>query len=62
MWGVRAEIQVSKRELHTHIQLDYAKVETLSCIKKKKKIHQIYIYIFPFFSWKNFTKNFLIYR
>ena len=27
----------SKRELHTHIHLDYVKVEFLSCKKKKKK-------------------------
>ena len=34
MWGVRAGIQVSRKELHTHIHLDYVKVEILSCIKK----------------------------
>ena len=37
MWGVRVGIQVFKRELHTHIHLDYAKVEILS-YKKNKKI------------------------
>ena len=26
VWGVRAGVQVSKRELHTHIHLDYANV------------------------------------
>ena len=41
--GVRAEVQVCRRELHTHIHLDYARIEFLSCIyiyiyiKKKKK-------------------------
>ena len=35
--GVRAEVQVSRREFHTHIYLDYSRVEFLSCIKKKKK-------------------------
>ena len=36
--GVRAEVQVCRRELHTHIHLDYARIEFLSCI-------YIYIYI-----------------
>ena len=30
-------IQVFKREFHTHIHLNYVKVEFLSCKKKKKK-------------------------
>ena len=34
--GARAEVQVSKREFHTHIHLDYVRVEILSCIIKKK--------------------------
>ena len=38
--GVRTEVQVSRREFHTHIHLDYVRVEFLSCIKKKKKKHQ----------------------
>ena len=33
--GVRAGLQVSKRELYTHIHLDWAIVEFLSCKKKK---------------------------
>ena len=37
VWGVRAEVQVSRRELHTHIHLNYVRVEILFCIKKKKK-------------------------
>ena len=37
MWEARAEVQVSSREFHTHIHLDYARVEFLSCKKKKKK-------------------------
>ena len=40
--GARAEIQVSRREIHTHIHLDYAKVEILSCIKKIKKNDKFY--------------------
>ena len=36
VWGVRAEIQVFKRKLHIQIHLDYARVEILSCIKKRK--------------------------
>ena len=36
VWGVSAGIQVSRRELHTHIHLNYTKVEFLSCIKKNK--------------------------
>ena len=35
--GARVGVQVSKREFHTHIHLDYAKVEILS-YKKNKKI------------------------
>ena len=37
MWGVRAGVQVSRKELHIHIHLDQARVEILSCIKKKKE-------------------------
>ena len=37
MWGARAGVQASKRELHTHIYLNQVRVEILSCIKKKKK-------------------------
>ena len=33
VWGVRVKVQVSKREFHIHIPLDYARVEFLSCIK-----------------------------
>ena len=36
VWGVRAGIQVSRREFHTHIHLDWTRVKLLSCIKKKK--------------------------
>ena len=36
VWGVSAGIQVFRRELHTHIHLNYTKVEFLSCIKKNK--------------------------
>ena len=39
MWGIRVEVQVYKRELHTHIHIDYIRVEFLSCIN-------IYIYIY----------------
>ena len=35
MWGARVGIQVFKREFHTYIHLDYARVKFLSCIKKK---------------------------
>ena len=40
VWEAKAEVQVSKREVHIHIHLDYAKVEFLSCIKKIKKIQK----------------------
>ena len=36
MWGVNAGVQVSRREIHTHMHLDYARVEILSCKKKIK--------------------------
>ena len=35
VWTVRAEVQVSKKELRTHIHLDYARVKFLSYINKK---------------------------
>ena len=36
MWeeGAKVDIQVSKREFHIHIHLDYVRVEFLSYIKK----------------------------
>ena len=37
VWEVRAEVQVFRKEFHTHIHLDYVRVEILSCKKKKKK-------------------------
>ena len=37
VWEARVRVQISKRELHTHIHLDYVIVEILSCKKKKKK-------------------------
>ena len=44
MWGVRVGVYDFRRELYTHIHLDYDIVEILSCklnkFKKKKK--QIY--------------------
>ena len=46
LWGVRAEIQIFRKEFHTHIHLDYVNIEILSCIKKKKKkkshVHKIF--------------------
>ena len=36
MWEARVGVQVSRKEFHTHIHLDYDKVDFLSCIKKKK--------------------------
>ena len=33
----RAGVQASRRELHTHIHLDYVRVEILFCVKKKRK-------------------------
>ena len=33
MWGARVRVQVFKREFHTHIHLDYARIEFLSYIK-----------------------------
>ena len=35
--GTKAGVQVSKREFHTRIHLDYVRVKFLSCIQKKKK-------------------------
>ena len=36
VWEVKTGVQVFRKELHTHIYVNYAKVEFLSCIKKKK--------------------------
>ena len=36
---IRVGVQVSKRGLYTHIHLDYARVEFLSCIIKKKNVN-----------------------
>ena len=35
VWGVRARVQVSRREFHTYIHLNQTRVEFLSCKKKK---------------------------
>jgi len=37
VWGAKVGVQVSRKELHTHIYLDYVIVEFLSSIKKKSK-------------------------
>ena len=37
MWMARVGVQVSRSEFHTHIHLNYAKVQFLYCIKKIKK-------------------------
>ena len=34
---VKVGVQVFKRKFHTHLHLDYAKLEFLSCKKKKDK-------------------------
>ena len=39
VWEVRAEVQVSKRELQRHIHIDYIRIEFLSYIKN------IYVYV-----------------
>ena len=36
MWEVKVGVQVSNREFHIHIHLDYARIKILSCIKKIK--------------------------
>ena len=46
VWEKRTGIQVSKREFHTYIHLDYVRVKILSCIKKKKKLQIPYIAVF----------------
>ena len=40
--GAVVGFQVSKRKLHTHILLDYVRVEFVSCIKKKIVLVNIY--------------------
>ena len=37
-----------KREIHTHIHLDYTRVEILSCIKKKNPLILPAIFFFFF--------------
>ena len=46
VWEKRTGIQVSKREFHTYIHLDYVKVKILSCIKKKKTTNSLYCGLF----------------
>ena len=41
MWGTRAGVQVSKREFHTHIHLDYFRVKFYLINKKKVPIYMI---------------------
>ena len=36
VWGVKAEIQVTRRRLYTYIHLDWVRVKFLSYIIKKK--------------------------
>ena len=36
IWGIKAGVQVPRREFHTYIHVDYARVEFLFYIKKKK--------------------------
>ena len=55
--GARAEIQVSRRELHTHIHLNQDEVKILSWIKKKKTrivnglVSWIIIFLFCIYLW-----------
>ena len=39
VWGVKAEVQVSRRKLRIHIYLDYVRVEFYLISKKKKKVY-----------------------
>ena len=45
VWGVRVGIQASRREFYIYIHLDKAKVEFLSCKKKKKKTQLHYLFL-----------------
>ena len=40
--SIRAKVQVSRRELHTHIHLNYVRVEFSSHIQPKKKKNQLH--------------------
>ena len=35
IWGIRAGVQVSRKEFHTYIHVDYVRVKFLFYIKKK---------------------------
>ena len=48
MWGARVRVQVFKRKFHTQIHLDYAKIEFLSCNKKKMDINSKCLFGFFF--------------
>ena len=57
VWGAKAGLQVSWREFHIHIHLDYDRVEFLSCIIFfLKKNHDLKLHFnlenYLFFSWK----------
>ena len=47
VWGVRVEIQASKKEFHTHIHLNYIRVK-FYLVKKKKKSTILFISIITF--------------
>ena len=49
VWGERVNVQVSRRETHTHIHLEQVKVEILFCILKKKN----YILYFKLTTFQN---------
>ena len=43
VWGAKAGVQISRRELHTHIHLDQAKVEFYLVSTTKKKFVTLHI-------------------
>ena len=46
MWRANVGIQVSRREFHTYIHLDYVRIEILSYKKKKKKFFFFVIHFY----------------
>ena len=59
----RVGVQVSKREFHTRIHLDYVRVKFLSCIKKIKKkliLHSLTFMVDPTVNVRAKSTNIII--
>ena len=56
----RVGVQVSKREFHTRIHLDYVRVKFLSCIKKKMILYFLTFMVDPTVNVRAKSTNIII--